>query len=71
MFSKVKVGESLYCLLYGEGKVTYVCKETSYLKIKFSASEEWYRFDGTLFAKVNRTLYRSKPTIIEDKDSQL
>jgi len=63
MFKDIKVGDKVYDLAYGVGKVIAVdCDD---FMIKFDGNNFWYEFDGRRINVINRTLYWSKPEIIE------
>lgn len=63
---KFKVGDTVWCLVYGEGMVTtvYTSEYSKYpIKVEFGQRTENYTLDGRLLINGNRTLFFSEPKI--------
>ena len=60
-----KVGQEVWCLLYGKGKVVQVDNTDDYpIKIEFDNADcQCYTRDGTYYVDCNRTLFFSEPKI--------
>ena len=60
-----KVGQEVWCLLYGKGKVVKVYDTDDYpIKVEFdNADSQYYTRDGTYYVDCNRTLFFSEPKI--------
>ena len=66
-FSKAKVGDKVWSLSYGEGKITSVADRGAFpIIVQFEALDHFEDFaiDGTLYEDaINPDLYRTQPTI--------
>lgn len=57
-----RVGDRVWCVLYGSGKVTSVC--IYHTKVIFdNGTSNWYTLDGRYSKESNRTLFFSEPKI--------
>lgn len=67
IFKDVKVGDKLYCLLYGDVCVADINIDGNYqIRVKDKDGKYLhYTFDGKLINNENRILYWTKPDIIE------
>jgi hypothetical protein len=69
-----KVGQTVYCLIFGRGKVVRIdenCSHSYPVAVNFEMpgidSHDFYTFDGKLRKAGRRTLYFSEPKIIADE----
>jgi hypothetical protein len=69
-----KVGQTVYCLVFGRGKVVGIdenCSHSYPVAVNFEIpgidSHDFYTFDGKLRKAGRRTLYFSEPKIIADE----
>jgi hypothetical protein len=69
-----KVGQTVYCLVFGRGKVVRIdenCSHSYPVAVNFEMpgidSHDFYTFDGKLRKAGRRTLYFSEPEIIADE----
>lgn len=66
--TKFKVGQTVWCLLYGKGKVVVIDNNdpTYSVYVQFEESGEllWYTHDGKYITLANRTLFHSEPQVI-------
>lgn len=61
-----KVGDIVYCVMYGRGVVEEVCSSDDMLVVAVSFDKGyfiWYTKDGRYNIKLNRTLFFSEPKI--------
>ena len=60
-----RVGDEVWCLLYGKGVVTYCGHEGDYpVEVAFeNADNAHYTLDGRYYKEANRTLFFSEPKI--------
>ena len=60
-----KVGQEVWCLIYGNGKVVAVDQDDIYpVTVEFdNADSQYYTRDGTYYVDCNRTLFFSEPKI--------
>ena len=60
-----KVGQEVWCLLYGKGEVVKVYDTDDYpIKVEFdNADSQYYTRNGTYHVDCNRTLFFSEPKI--------
>lgn len=60
-----KVGDKVYCAIFGEGEVFAIWTEYRYnpIRIKFPSGAQDYTHDGRLSTDANRTLFFSEPKV--------
>lgn len=61
-----KVGDVVYCVMYGRGVVEEVCNSADMLGVAVSFDKgdfNWYTKDGRYNIELNRTLFFSEPKI--------
>lgn len=61
-----KVGDIVYCVMYGRGVVEEVCNSADMLGVAVSFDKgdfNWYTKDGRYNIELNRTLFFSEPKI--------
>lgn len=60
-----KVGDKVWCLVFGEGQVVAIHTECTYpVRVKFGTQVEGYTANGKLFITAkNRTLFFSEPKV--------
>lgn len=70
MKSNFKVGQTVYCAMFGEGKVVEIHTPESTddiftvgVKFKNMNSARWYTNEGKYYEEVNRTLFFTKPEV--------
>ena len=65
-----KVGQKVWCLLYGEGRVDEVtrCKTTFPVSVEFHNHRGHYTSDGRITVSGNRVLFFSKPNITAETE---
>lgn len=65
--TKFRVGQTVWCLLYGKGNVVEIDSEDSdypvYVEFKASGKSSWYTHDGKYDPLGNRTLFHSEPEV--------
>ena len=60
-----KVGDNVYCLLYGEGVVEDINLHGNYeVSVKFDAGNVAYTQDGRFYSDSQRVLFFSKPDVL-------
>lgn len=55
--NQFKVGDTVYCFLYGEGKVITLHGDSTYLEVQFKNATGTYTIDGRLTKERPRTLF--------------
>lgn len=60
-----KVGDKVYCAIFGEGEVVAIWTEYKYypIHVEFSSDTRDYTNDGRLYTYANRTLFFSEPKV--------
>lgn len=65
-----KVGQKVWCLVYGAGIVYEIVKHRSTFTVgvEFPTRREFYTLDGRITAGGNRVLFFSEPKIVAEKE---
>lgn len=67
--TKFKVGQTVWCILNGEGKVVSLNYDSEYpVTVLFNETEDSYTIDGKILTEKNRALFFSEPQIIADTE---
>ena len=63
--TEFKVGDTVWCVAYGKGKVVHVNETGAYpVKVQFvDLNSDYYTYEGKLRKKGSRTLFFNEPTV--------